>query len=100
MATDTSNTQVQINFTDSCPYCKGRGFTPRMLFVQALTMRVIETIQPCLLCDAKGILGESTFRDFILRKLAANAHLYNKANRDVTVKKTLRAMFGPLVPRP
>lgn len=96
MATDTSDTQVSIDFTDSCPYCKGRGFTPRMLLIQALTMRVIETIQPCLLCDAKGILGESTFRDFLYKKHWTNSHLYNKMD----VKRTLNASFGRFVPRP
>jgi hypothetical protein len=70
--------QTSIDFPDTCPYCNGRGIVPRILHLQGATLRVIETVQPCLLCESKGVLKPERFIDFLTRKSIINAHLYNK----------------------
>ena len=93
MATSTLiENQTSIDFADTCPYCKGRGAIPKILLLRGPTMRVIETVHACLLCEGKGVLKPESFRDFLLRKAMLNIHLYNKFERN--------QIFGRFVPRP
>lgn len=71
-------TQTCIEFPDTCPYCKGRGVE---VFVYHLRNRIVESVQPCKLCNAKGILPKESFKDYLYRKLAVNSHLYGKFPR-------------------
>jgi len=101
MATSTLiDNQTSIDFADTCPYCNGRGAIPKVLLLRGPIMRVVEIVHACILCEGKGILKPESFHDFILRKLAANAHLYNKACQDRTTKKVLNQMFGKFVSPP
>lgn len=47
-------TQTSIDFPDTCPYCKGRGVRVR---VTQIRNRIIESVYPCRVCEAKGILA-------------------------------------------
>lgn len=72
-------TQISIDFPDTCPNCKGRGCSVRVHCKwRNGQVSVVESVQPCLLCEAKGILACDAQR--WAAKLTLNA-LYGKFAR-------------------
>lgn len=70
--------QMSLEFPDTCLTCKGRGvITSVQTIVTRGHARIIESVRPCRICDAKGIFPKY-FMDEIRAKLRLGSSLYGK----------------------